>query len=169
MTAYRNMLAKVFGYSPQLLSIMEKTVTDSAKVDSIATANVAATEALDQASVLTLSPNAAFGNEYVLSLGTGLVGIVGPNSYVLRLADTVPTVEGGFPLLLSVVGQTNVVLPLTGQLATTGNTETLQRKTLAAPKLSGLSNAADDTAAATAGVPVGGIYRDGSTLKVRVA
>jgi hypothetical protein len=30
-------------------------------------------------------------------------------------------------------------------------------------------NAANDTAAATAGVPVGGIYRNGSVLQVRVA
>ncbi len=36
-------------------------------------------------------------------------------------------------------------------------------------KISGLSNAADDTAAATAGVPVNGLYRDGSVLKIRVS
>ena len=32
-----------------------------------------------------------------------------------------------------------------------------------------LYDAVDDTAAASGGVPVGGIYRDGSTLKVRVS
>lgn len=32
-----------------------------------------------------------------------------------------------------------------------------------------LQNAVNDTAAASAGVPIGGIYRDGSTLKVRVS
>jgi len=36
-------------------------------------------------------------------------------------------------------------------------------------KISGLTNAADDTAAASAGVPVNGLYRDGSTLKIRVS
>ena len=38
-----------------------------------------------------------------------------------------------------------------------------------AAKLVGLSNAADDAAAATAGVAVGGMYRNGSILMVRVA
>lgn len=32
-----------------------------------------------------------------------------------------------------------------------------------------LSNAVDDAAAATAGVPIGGLYRNGSVLMVRVA
>lgn len=36
-------------------------------------------------------------------------------------------------------------------------------------KISSLTNAADDTAAASAGVPVNGLYRDGSTLKIRVS
>lgn len=36
-------------------------------------------------------------------------------------------------------------------------------------KISSLTNAADDSAAATAGVPVNGLYRDGSTLKIRVS
>lgn len=37
------------------------------------------------------------------------------------------------------------------------------------PVLSSLEDAADDTAAASAGVPVGGLYRDGSVLMIRVA
>lgn len=35
--------------------------------------------------------------------------------------------------------------------------------------ISSLVNAVDDAAAAAAGVPVGGMYRDGSVLMVRVA
>lgn len=35
--------------------------------------------------------------------------------------------------------------------------------------LASLVNAVDDTAAATAGVPVGGLYRNGSVLMIRVA
>ena len=35
--------------------------------------------------------------------------------------------------------------------------------------LVGLINAVDDVAAASAGVPIGGMYRNGSVLMVRVA
>ena len=62
-----------------------------------------------------------------------------------------------------------VLGPLTGILATVGNIETLTNKTLAAPKLSGLGDYADDAAAAGGGVPVGGVYRTGSALKIRVS
>jgi hypothetical protein len=37
-----------------------------------------------------------------------------------------------------------------------------------APSFTGLANAANDGAAATAGVPVGGVYRNGSVLMIRV-
>lgn len=40
---------------------------------------------------------------------------------------------------------------------------------LDAPKLSNIQEAADDAAAAALSVPVGGIYRTGSILKIRVA
>lgn len=40
---------------------------------------------------------------------------------------------------------------------------------LDAPKLSNILDAADDAAAAALSVPVGGIYRTGSILKIRVA
>jgi hypothetical protein len=36
------------------------------------------------------------------------------------------------------------------------------------PSLSNIVDAADDTAAATAGIAVGGVYRTGSTLKIRI-
>ena len=35
--------------------------------------------------------------------------------------------------------------------------------------MTGLTNAADDSAAATAGVAVGQVYRNGSVLRVRVS
>ena len=37
------------------------------------------------------------------------------------------------------------------------------------PSLSNIVDAADDTAAATAGIAVGGVYRTGSVLKIRVS
>src|SRR5574343_717909 len=168
MTSRRAMLGQYFADNPRFLALMEQTIDNAEKASASVSANVDATTSMDQATVLTLSPNTAFGNEYVLSLGTGLVGIVGTNSYVLELADTVPSVDGGFNLAFTVAGPTSIALPVSGQMATTSNPETLQRKTLDAPSLSGLVNAANDAAAATAGVPIGGVYRDGSNLKVRV-
>lgn len=44
----------------------------------------------------------------------------------------------------------------------------LASPTLATPSLSGLGNYADDTAAGAGGVPVGGVYRNGSALQIRV-
>ena len=52
----------------------------------------------------------------------------------------------------------------------TGAVRTLKGKLgLGQSNLNLLTNAADDTAAASAGVPVGALYRTGSILKVRVA
>ncbi len=45
----------------------------------------------------------------------------------------------------------------------------LSAHVLATPSLTGLQEAVDDAAAAIAGVPVNGIYRSGSDLKIRVA
>lgn len=39
----------------------------------------------------------------------------------------------------------------------------------AVPPVAGLVNAANDGAAASGGVPVGGIYRNGSVLQIRVS
>ncbi len=66
------------------------------------------------------------------------------------------------------------VLPTTGGTLTgalSGTALTLSGLlTLASAKFSTLpTNAVDDTAAATAGVAVGGVYRNGSVLMVRVA
>lgn len=44
----------------------------------------------------------------------------------------------------------------------------LASPTLTTPSLAGLGNYADDTAASAGGVPVGGVYRNGSVLQIRV-
>lgn len=44
----------------------------------------------------------------------------------------------------------------------------LNSPTLTTPSLSGLGNYVDDTAASGGGVPVGGVYRNGSVLMIRV-
>lgn len=130
-------------------------------------AGVAATDTLAQGSFVTLSPNAELANEFVLTVGTGLRLVTGEGG--VTLYSDAPRVTGGHSLAFVVTGPTSVALPLSGVLATRGNAETLENKTLAAPKLAGLGNYADDAAAAAGGVPVGGVYRNASALMVRVA
>lgn len=129
-------------------------------------ANVAETGTLKDAAFVTLSANAELPNERVLSVGPGMaLDVSAPGAVTIR--SNVYS-DNGWPVELVVTGATSVALPTVGILATRAGAELLSNKTLAAPKLSGLTDAADDTAAASAGVPVGGMYRTGSALKLRV-
>lgn len=162
----RKTLAELAKGNPLLVRVLEAVVQSTETVQSGLAANIDATEALDQATVVTLSPNTAFQNERVLNIGAGL-GFALDDS-TITIFSKGPEVSGDFTCTLQVFGNTTVAMPLSGQLATTNNVETFRRKTLDAPKLSGLGDYADDSAAATGGVPVGGVYRTGSALKVRV-
>jgi hypothetical protein len=123
---------------------------------------------MDQATVIVLSPNQAFANERVLVLGDGLTGSDDGARLTVKTSSNIPKINGGFKLFLTVSGDASLEAPLSGRLATLTNTETLTNKTLDAPKVTGLGNYANDGAAAAGGVPVGGIYRNGSVLQVRV-
>jgi hypothetical protein len=131
------------------------------------TANVAETGALKDAAFVTLSANAELPNERVLGVGSGMqIDTATPGRVVIRCNVYS---DNGWPVEFVASGPTSVALPIAGILATRAGAETFSNKTLSAPKLSGLTDAADDSAAATAGVPVGGVYRNGSALRVRVA
>lgn len=162
----REELASVF--SPRAARQFEELQEAVASSDESATAAVDATGKLTDATYVTLSPNAELPNERVLALGEGLGFELTETQVILRL-DGAALTEGGFSVRFVASGDSMVAVPLTGILATRENIETLKNKTIDAPKLSGLVDAADDAAAATASVPVGGIYRTGSALKVRVA
>lgn len=138
-----------------------------AQSDASVTANVEATERLENAAFVTLSENVELTNERVLALGDGL-SVDTSDPGLVRLSTSVYS-SGGHEVQFSTVGETALVLPPTGTLATRNGTETLSNKTIDAPTLSGLGNYADDAAAAAGGVPVNGIYRDGSDLRIRVS
>jgi len=162
----REELARAFE-SPRAVRQFEQMQEQVATSSEVLTANVEATGALSEATFLTLSSNAELSNEYVLSVAAPLRFDVSDGKATL-LVDA-PIVAGGFRVSLTAVGTTDLVLPLTGALATLGNAETLTNKTIAAPLVTGLKDALDDAAAAAAGVPVNGAYRNGSVLMVRVA
>ncbi len=130
---------------------------------------VAATDTLKEATYVTLSANAELPNERVLQAGSGIRLVTTGDAVIVQTSAIIPTINGGFGATFTVSGVTNVALPLSGRLATTENAETLSNKTLASPKVSGLGDYADDAAAAAGGVPITGLYRTGSAVKVRVA
>ena len=109
-------LAPIFGQNPRVLQQfeeMQRAVSDHG--DAIG-ANVAATSSLADATFVTLSPNAELGNEYVLSVSEGLELLTGTGGVTLQL--NAPVLVGGFKAYLTAQGDTNLVLPLTGVLAT---------------------------------------------------
>lgn len=164
----REMLQRWFPGDKRMQRAMEQQRDSIAASEEGLNTTATATQTIQDASVLVLASNGAFNNERVLSLGKGLSGDDRNGVLTIQTSRAVPTVNGGYAVTFVVVGATQVRLPLSGTLATVGNAETLASKTLDAPKLSGLGNYADDTAAATGGVPVGGVYRNGSVLQVRV-
>jgi hypothetical protein len=165
----REMLGRWFKGDQRMIKAMEEqqrlVVTSAQGLQTTAQA----TDRIEAASVIVLASNAAFSNERVLQLGKGLVGEDLDGKVTIQTSDVVPTVTGGFRVTMTAAGDSQFLVPFNGTLATIANTETLSNKTLASPKMSGLSNYADDTAAAAGGVVVGQTYRTGSVIKVRVA
>lgn len=163
----RRLLGEVFD-NPRMIRAME---TQAQAVDDATTGletQATATTAMKDASVIVLAPNGAFEGERVLVLGQGLVGIDDGSTLTVRTSSKVPLVNGNFTLSFTLAGNTTVAIPLTGVVATQANIETLSNKTLAAPKLSGLGNYADDTAAAAGGVPIGGVYHNAGAIRIRL-
>lgn len=161
----RNALFNVFG-DPAIVRQFETLQENVATSQDASTVAVAETAALRDASFITLSANAELTNERVFRVGPGLT--LNATAAEVTLGSNVYS-DNGWPVILNATGATNLLLPTVGILATRGGVETFTNKTLNAPKLSGLVNAADDAAAAGAGVPVDGIYRNGSALNVRAA
>lgn len=167
-TLPRALLEELFGGNPRAIAAFEDLAETTASVEAKTLEGEEATKNIRDASYVVLSPNAELPNERVLAAGRGIVLSATPNSVIIALGIGSVAVDGDFPVNMTAQGPTAVVLPLTGILATLSNAETLSNKVLNAPRLTGLGNYADDTAAAAGGVPVGGMYRNGSALMVRV-
>lgn len=170
MTITRDMLAEAFPANKRLQRAFEEQSEVVEATAATVAGTLESTDALNEATVVVLSPNAAFANERVLRVGQGIRAVVDDDFVTLEIdPEGAASVEGGFSVLLRAQGVTDVLLPMAGTLATRAGDEILQNKTLATPKISGLGNYANDAAAAAGGVPVTGIYRNGSQLMVRVA
>lgn len=150
----RYLLAKHFGNDERTIAAFEQL--NNIVVDSQASlaANVEATDALQDATVITLSPNATLTNERVLQLEPGLEAVDDGVFLTIRLADVART--EGFGVTFIAAGDSQLAVPLVGTV--------LVKEHIGA----GLGNYANDAAAAAAGVPIDGLYRNGSVLMVRV-
>lgn len=168
-TLNRDALTKALNGDRRLVQAFEQQALAVGEAQDAVTVQADATEALQDATVLTLSPNATLTNERVLKLGDGVRAADDGTYLTLYVDDRFAHVAGGFRVDLTAQGDTAVVLPLGGMLATTDGDETLTNKTLVAPVVSGIATYANDAAAAAGGIPVGGIYRTATGLIDRQA
>ena len=162
-------LARAFGNDPYLIAAFEEQQITVEQTAVASGESAAATTAIQDATVLTLSANEAFTNERVFTPYNGITGEDDGAHLKVRVDVTVARATGGHPVTFIATAPSSILVPPAGTLATVTGPETLINKTLQAPRLSGLGNYANDGDAAAGGVPVGGIYRDGSTLMVRVS
>lgn len=166
MTIPRELLAKAFPGQPRLVIALADQSEVVAKVADEQASMSETSEAMIDAPVVVLRRSTAFNAERVLTAGRGLELVEDGDKVTIKARVAV---DGTGDVTFLATGQTTLVLPPMGTLATVSGQETLRNKVMEAPVLSGIKAAVNDAAAATAGVPVGGMYRDGSALKVRVA
>ena len=122
------------------------------------TAAVGDTADLQNATVLTLSNNDSLANERVLAVGNGLtLEDSGPGKRLTIRQRYVVETGGGYRLRMNLFADTEVSVPSRGTLM------------VEEAPLVQLVNAATDAAAAAAGVPVNGLYRNGGAVMVRLA
>lgn len=142
----REDLANLKGMTPKLLAALENLFVDARQNTETLEGTVSATTSLQAATVLTLSSNAAFDNERVLTPDPASFTLTDDGAgSAARLALKYPIeTNGGFRLTLNLAGDTDIDLPTSGLLATQGTTS---------------GPFADDTAAAAGGVAVGQTYR----------
>lgn len=136
-------LEQLKGITPKLRQAFEELFVDTASTAETASGAVAATGAIQNATVLTASPNAAFNNELVLQVLEGLNLELQDGAAILSLAYLIVT-QGGFKLAFNLEADTSLDLPVSGRVVALDS--------------SGASYA-DDAAAAAGGVEVGEIYR----------
>ena len=160
----RDLLAKYFQKDPRLIAHFEDQATATTKNSEDL---LAATDSLSEASVVTLSANASFNNEFILTNGDGTLLIPQPGTVTINVDKSVARVTQ-YSARFSAPADVTLMLPVEGTLISDVSPAILYAKTLNKPAMTGLVNASTESAAAAAGVLVGGIYRDGTTLKIRV-
>lgn len=140
-------LARLFPGNPKAVIAFESQQRALGDVTTTLASSTAETTAIQDATVLTLSPNASFNNERVLKLDGTLYAVDDDSSLTLGVRAPV-TLNGAYRCTFNLIADTNLDLPTTGRvLVDAGPFD-------------------DDIAAATGGVGVGQIYRksDGTVV-----
>lgn len=143
----RDDLSRAFPDSPKLVLAFEQLFQSGEAVAGIQTAQAEATGALDQATVITLSPNDAFGNERTLAVDSATMGINDEGaggSVIIYLVNNVVT-QGGFSCTFNLGSDTALDLPSSGRVLT--------------DSFLSAGPFASDAAAAAGGVALGRPYR----------
>lgn len=147
-------LQQLAGISPKLLRAFEELFVDTAAVGDAIAGAVVATGAIQNATVITLSSNAAFANERILSLDPAQFQVTdgGPGNALSVTLISVVNTNGGFQCTFNLEADTNIDLPSSGRVPSSSD-----------------GPFADDTAAAAAGVQIGEWYaKTGGTVVWRV-
>lgn len=154
-TVTRALLSEIT-QNPQLLRFFEQLFATGQATASAVEGQVDSTRAIQDATVLTLSSNAAFSNERVVQFGDAFEVTDGGAGGTLQIELVgAAAVNGGYSLTFNVLADTNLDLPTTGRVLVSTITP---------------ADYADDTAAAAAGVAVGEAYRKtGGTVAWRVS
>ncbi|WP_343518093.1 hypothetical protein [Sphingomonas sp.] len=143
--------------NPRLLQFFEQIFATGQSNASQLEGAAGATRAIQDATVLALSSNAAFNNERIVQFDSTVFQVVdgGPGGTLAITLLSVITTNGGYRLTFNLEADTNLDLPSEGRVL-----------------VSTISPAAyaDDAAAAAAGIEVGEAYRKtGGTVAWRVA
>lgn len=137
-------LEKVFGNNPKVIFAFEQLAKQVVVNTATSTANAGATVALQDATVITLSPNETFTNERILAVDSAALTITdnGPgNTVVLGMVNLI-VLNGGYACTFNLLADTNLDFPTNGTVPS-----------------SAIGPYASDAAAAAAGVNVGEIYK----------
>lgn len=152
--ADRYMLAKHFGGDERTIRAFESLFNNVETQGASLASNAESTTALQDATVLTLSANEALTHERILKLAPGLEAVDDGTFLTIQLKDVART--EGYGVTLIAQGETQLAVPLVGTV--------LVKEHIGAS----LGNYLNDAAAAAGGVPIEGLYRNGSVLMVRV-
>lgn len=131
---FPNNLKAVIAFEQLFLRLGAATEAISAGVD--------ATDALNDATIVTLSPNNTLNNERVLSVDPSSMTITDTGGSVILGLLSVIAATYGYRLAFNLGGDTDVNIPYSGTMLT-----------------SGIGVYADDAAAAVGGVGVGEFYK----------
>lgn len=114
----RQMLYDAFGDNPRMVSAFEELI--SALTDAVQQAEAVPTvaAALQSTAFLLLGANEALAAGRVLTEGEGIALADDGGRVTVSITDLVPRIEGGNRTTFIVTGETNLILPPVGQLAT---------------------------------------------------